>query len=134
MAKVLPTLNINQPIIDDPSQIAVSLLKFAFWNPGSTSSYLEHMLISMRKLRASTGQDITKFPNALQYQLDAAIKRYNDRYTASVTSERLSPTTYKLVISIRDTAGVPLINIDDIVIDDGEIKLKSDLKEIERYE
>lgn len=128
MANVLPTLNINQPIISDPSQIAISILKFAFWNPGWTSNIIEETLVSMRKLRAQTAQDIPDFPNALGDKLDAAIKRYFPRYRANVTYEETGPNTYKLIISLLDNRNIPIISADDIVVKDGEIMLKSDLE------
>ena len=131
MAKVLPTLNINQPIVEDLSQIMVSLLKFAFWNPGWTSSYLEHTLVSMRKLRAETGQDIENFPHRLQVYLGEAVRRYDPSLQVTVTPTRIGVTTYSLSIAITNGQNIPVINLEDIIVRDGEIMLRSDLEPIE---
>ena len=130
MANALPTLNINQPVIEDPHQIMIALLKFLFWNPGWTSSQIEDQLLSMRKFRAQTGQDVGDMKSAIQTCLNNAVKRYRDDWKVSVNHEDLSPTTYRLKIAITDSVGVPVINMNDIVVKDGEIMLKSDLEEI----
>ena len=131
MPNALPTLNVNQPIIDDPTQIMIALLKFLFWNPGWTSSQIEDELLSMRKFRAQTGQEINDMKSTLQTCLNDAVQRYRNDWKASVDHEILSPTTYRLKIAITDNVGVPVINMNDIVVKDGEIMLKSDLKEID---
>lgn len=130
MSYALPTLNINQPIIDDDHLIMLALLKFMFWNPGWTSSQIEDTLLSMRKLRAQCSQDIPDFPQAIQTRLRDAVQRYHPEWKVTVSHEMLSPTTYKLIIAITDEINQPVINMDDFVVRDGEILLKSDLQEI----
>ena len=130
MSYALPTLNINQPIIDDDHLIMLALLKFMFWNPGWTSSQIEDTLLSMRKLRAQCSQDIPDFPQTLQIRLRDAVQRYHPEWKVTVSHEMMSPTTYKLIISITDEINQPVINMDDFVVRDGEILLKSDLQEI----
>lgn len=130
MPYALPTLNINQPIIDDDHLIMLALLKFMFWNPGWTSSQIEDTLLSMRKLRAQCSQDIPDFPQAIQTRLRDAVQRYHPEWKVTVSHEMMSPTTYKLIISITDEINQPVINMDDFVVRDGEILLKSDLQEI----
>lgn len=130
MPYALPTLNINQPIIDDDHLIMMALLKFMFWNPGWTSSQIEDTLLSMRKLRAQCSQDIPDFPQAIQTRLRDAVQRYHPEWKVTVSHEMLSPTTYKLIIAITDEINQPVINMDDFVVRDGEILLKSDLQEI----
>ena len=130
MSYALPTLNINQPIIDDDHLIMLALLKFMFWNPGWTSSQIEDTLLSMRKLRAQCSQDIPDFPQTLQIRLRDAVQRYHPEWKVTVSHEMLSPTTYKLIIAITDEINQPVINMDDFVVRDGEILLKSDLQEI----
>jgi hypothetical protein len=130
MPYALPTLNINQPIIDDDHLIMLALLKFMFWNPGWTSSQIEDTLLSMRKLRAQCSQDIPDFPQAIQTRLRDAVQRYHPEWKVTVSHEMLSPTTYKLIIAITDEINQPVINMDDFVVRDGEILLKSDLQEI----
>lgn len=129
----LPTLNINQPIITEDSQIMASLLKFAIWNPGWTSSQIEDTLVSMRKIRAQYTQDVPDFPQALQGYLDSAVKRYHEDWQANVSYEQVGPNTYTLIIRISDGLNVPVINMDDVVVRDGEILLKSDLEEIDTH-
>lgn len=130
MPYALPTLNINQPIIDDDHLIMLALLKFMFWNPGWTSSQIEDTLLSMRKLRAQCSQDIPDFPQAIQTRLRDAVQRYHPEWKVTVSHEMLSPSTYKLIIAITDEINQPVINMDDFVVRDGEILLKSDLQEI----
>ncbi len=130
MPYALPTLNINQPIIDDDHLIMLALLKFMFWNPGWTSSQIEDTLLSMRKLRAQCSQDIPDFPQAIQTRLRDAVQRYHPEWKVTVSHEMMSPTTYKLIIAITDEINQPVINMDDFVVRDGEILLKSDLQEI----
>lgn len=130
MSYALPTLNINQPIIDDDHLIMLALLKFMFWNPGWTSSQIEDTLLSMRKLRAQCSQDIPDFPQAIQTRLRDAVQRYHPEWKVTVSHEMLSPSTYKLIIAITDEINQPVINMDDFVVRDGEILLKSDLQEI----
>ena len=130
MPYALPTLNINQPIIDDDHLIMLALLKFMFWNPGWTSSQIDATLLSMRKLRAQCSQDIPDFPQAIQTRLRDAVQRYHPEWKVTVSHEMLSPTTYKLIIAITDEINQPVINMDDFVVRDGEILLKSDLQEI----
>lgn len=130
MPYALPTLNINQPIIDDDHLIMLALLKFMFWNPGWTSSQIEDTLLSMRKLRAQCSQDIPDFPQAIQTRLRDAVQRYHPEWKVTVSHEMMSPTTYKLIIAITDEINQPVINMDDFVVKDGEILLKSDLQEI----
>lgn len=130
MSYALPTLNINQPIIDDDHLIMLALLKFMFWNPGWTSSQIEDTLLSMRKLRAQCSQDIPDFPQTLQIRLRDAVQRYHPEWKVTVSHEMLSPTIYKLIIAITDEINQPVINMDDFVVRDGEILLKSDLQEI----
>lgn len=130
MPYALPTLNINQPIIDDDHLIMLALLKFMFWNPGWTSSQIEDTLLSMRKLRAQCSQDIPDFPQVIQTRLRDAVQRYHPEWKVTVSHEMLSPTTYKLIIAITDEINQPVINMDDFVVRDGEILLKSDLQEI----
>lgn len=130
MSYALPTLNINQPIIDDDHLIMLALLKFMFWNPGWTSSQIEDTLLSMRKLRAQCSQDIPDFPQAIQTRLRDAVQRYHPEWKVTVSHEMMSPTTYKLIIAITDEINQPVINMDDFVVRDGEILLKSDLQEI----
>ena len=84
----------------------------------------------MRKFRAQTGQDVGDMKSAIQTCLNSAVKRYRDDWKGSVNHEDLSPTTYRLKIAITDSVGVPVINMNDIVVKDGEIMLKSDLEEI----
>lgn len=130
MPYALPTLNINQPIIDDDHLIMLALLKFMFWNPGWTSSQIEDTLLSMRKLRAQCSQDIPDFPQVIQTRLRDAVQRYHPEWKVTVSHEMLSPSTYKLIIAITDEINQPVINMDDFVVRDGEILLKSDLQEI----
>lgn len=130
----LPTLNINQPIITNMSQIMASLLKFAIWNPGWTSSQIEDSLVSMRKLRAEHMDDVNEFARMLQIKLDMAVKRYRSDWKASVSCYQTGVDTVNLTIKIADSMNVPVISMDDVIVRDGEILLKSDLKEIREDE
>ena len=125
---VIPTLFINQPVIEKDSEIAAYLLKFTFWNPGWTSSQIENMLCSMRKIRASTNEDISKFPHTLQSILTDAVRRFNPAWKVVVTTELTAVNVYKLIISMQDGQGTPLILSKDIVIKDNEFMLATELE------
>lgn len=126
---VIPTLFINQPIIDKDSELMTYLLKFSFFNPGWTSNWIEEQLVSMRKLRALHTEDIRAFPMALQDVLNSAVQNYNPQWKAAVTTKTIDTLTYTLIISITDQDGVPVISSDSIVIKDGDIMLASELEE-----
>lgn len=128
MAIVIPTLNINQPIITQSSDQMAYLLKFMFWNPGWTSSIVESTLLSLRKLRAKYTEDISTYPQAIEALLKMAVYNYNTQWTASVRTDRIEDRTYALVISIVGNDGVPIINNDSIVIRDGQVMLRTDLE------
>ena len=58
------------------------------------------------------------------------MKRYHSDWQANVSYRQVGVNTYTLIIRITDGMNVPVINMDDIVVRDGEILLKSDLEEI----
>lgn len=125
---VIPTLFINQPVIKNDSEIAAYLLKFTFWNPGWTSSQIDNMLCSMRKIRAQTNEDIHKFPSTLQSVLTDAVRRFNPAWKVIVNAEQTDVNVYKLVISMQDGQGTPLLLSKDIAIRDGEFILATELE------
>ena len=53
---------------------------------------------------------------------------YHPGYSATVKATRVTKTTYNLHIAVLDRAGAPVLTADDFVIDNGEFKLKSEVR------
>lgn len=126
MPGVIPSLSLNMPLITDPKEQVVYLLKHAFHNPGWTSSFIEDSLVSMRKLRAQYTEDKTKFTSALQIYLQNAIQRYQPSFRVEVSSRDVDVNTYTLVIAITDSMNRLVLSTSDIKVIDGVIVLKTD--------
>lgn len=134
MAGVIPTLFINQMQIESPQDVIAYLLKFMMTNPGWTSSQIESSLLSIKKFVSKNTENIDVLPGAIQSVLDAAVKRYFPDYNASVTAAKMSVNTYNLEISVTDQFGAVVLSSNDFVIEDGEFKLISEVRNIKQTE
>ncbi len=124
----IPVLFINQMEISTPQDVAAYLIRFLIMNPGWTSSQIESTLLSMRKSVSTTAEDIARLPEYIQDSLNTAMAAYHPGYSATVKATRVTKTTYNLHIAILDRTGAPVLTADDFVIDNGEFKLKSEVR------
>jgi len=133
---VIPTLFLNNQVINTDSDIAAYILKFLFWNPGRTSNQIEDELVSMRYLAAKYGENINSFPQALQDRLTQVLKKYNDKWTAEVTVINRSDDklTYGLNIRMTDGAGNLLINTNSLAIKDGMLTVRNEMDDDDSYD
>lgn len=132
MPGVIPTLFLNQMEISTPQDIAAYLLKFLIHNPGWTSSQIESTLLSMRKFVAETAEDVDMLPETIQSTFTAALDKYFPGYKVQASATRQTATTYALLITIRDSVGTPLLTTDDFIVEDGEFKLRSEVRDTSR--
>lgn len=130
MPGAIPTLFVNQPSLSSPPDVVAYLLRFMATNPGWTSSQIEASLLSMRKFVFKHTEDIAVLPGAIQAVLDAAVKRYFPNYNAVVLGKRVTETRYSLQISVTDALGASVLSTDDFVIDNGEFKLVSEIRNV----
>jgi len=130
MAGVIPTLFINQMQIDSPQDVIAYLLKFMMANPGWTSSQIESSLLSMKKFVSNNTENIEILPGAIQSVLDAAVKRFFPDFNAKVSANQMSTNTYNLEISVTDPVGATVLTSNDFVIEDGEIKLLAEVRNL----
>jgi len=123
---LIPTFFLNQQILTEPGEICAYILKFLFWNPGSTSEQIENSLVSMRKLGAKTNQNINDFPKELNYKLNEIIKKFNSTWQVEVETANIDNVnlTYSLIIRIIDSAGNLLINNNDLMVKNGLLTIK----------
>ncbi len=119
---VIPSLNLNNDKLSDPQDKLAYLIKFVLLSPGFTSSFMEHSLISFRKLEAAYGRDKGNFASILQEKLNGAVfNMFPDAgYKVSVTTEdNEDGTGFAVTISITNASGVPVIGTDKIYVTDG---------------
>ena len=124
----IPALFINQMEISTPQDVAAYLIRFLIMNPGWTSSQIESTLLSMRKSVSATAEDIARLPEYIQDSLNIAMDAYHPGYSATVKATQVTKTTYNLHIAVLDRTGAPVLTADDFVIDNGEFKLKSEVR------
>jgi len=116
--------------LNTPQDVAAYLIRFLITNPGWTSSQIESSLLSMRKFVAKTAEDIARLPHLIQETLQEAMSSYYPGYGATVKATRITKTTYNLHITMLDRLGAPILTVDDFVIDNGEFKLKSEVRSL----
>ena len=116
---VIPTLSINNPVIESGADKMIYLLKFLMYNPGWTSSWYDSKLLSMRRSMAQYTEDIDKLVPALQNFLNDVIQKYYPSYSCSIktTFDDDAHTKYSMDIFIRDGAGNIVISLDKIKSD-----------------
>jgi len=114
--------------ISTPQDVAAYLIRFLIMNPGWTSSQIESTLLSMRKSVSATAEDIARLPEYIQDSLNIAMAAYHPGYSATVKATQVTKTTYNLHIAVLDRTGAPVLTADDFVIDNGEFKLKSEVR------
>ena len=120
MAKsVIPTLNINDPVLESGADKMIYLLKFLMYNPGWTSSWYENRLLSMRRSMAQYTENADQLVPALENFLTEVIRKYYPSYSCSIktTFEDDAHTKYSMDIAIRDGAGNIVISLDKIKSD-----------------
>ena len=123
---VIPVLSINTDQLTKKEDQIAYIIRHAFYNPGWTSSQIEGSLISMRRLLAHYEYDRNEFVNGLKQKLELAVKHLYANMNVSVDSVLLSPNTYKVVISITNDQGVPVLSSSNIKVVDNEIILDFD--------
>lgn len=132
---VVPTLFLNNQVINTDSDIAAYILKFLFWNPGSTSNQLEEYLVSMRKLAATYAENINTFPAQLERKLNDVLHNYNTQWNSevTVTDRNDEALTYGLNIRITNGLGELLINTKSLCIKNGLLTIKNEMDEDEEF-
>lgn len=123
---VIPVLGLNTDQLTRKDDQLAYILRHAFNNPGWTSSQIEGSLVSMRRLLAKYEQNPGEFTAALRTQLETAIKHLYATYTVNVSYETLTPQTYKVIISIVDGNGQPVLSSDAIKVVDNRLVLSFD--------
>ena len=123
---VIPVLSINTDQLTKKEDQIAYIIRHAFYNPGWTSSQIEGSLISMRRVLAHYEYDRNEFVNGLKQKLELAVKHLYATMNVSVDSVVLSPNTYKVVISITNDQGVPVLSSSNIKVIDNEIILDFD--------
>lgn len=132
---VVPTFFLNEQIINTESDICAYLLKFLFWNPGSTSNQIEHTLLSMRKLAATHAEDINTFPIQLGQMLTDTLQRYHAgwRCEVEVIDRNDEMKTYGLKIRMLDQNGVNLLSTDSLMIKDGYLTIRNEYEDTDTF-
>lgn len=121
MKTVIPSYSLYTDRVTDPHEQMAYLLSFAFMNPGSTSSQIEDMLVSIRKLLAECGHDKARFVTALESQLHSAVERYNPRYRTIVKADDISDIAYRITVSIYDEYDQLVVNRNMLRVSDGNL-------------
>ena len=113
---VIPTLNINDPVLESGADKMIYLLKFLMYNPGWTSSWYDSKLLSMRRSMAEYTESARTLVPALERFLTEVIRKYYPSYSChiEVIYEDDAQTQYSMDISIRDAAGNLVISLDRI--------------------
>lgn len=123
----IPTLHLGPTqIIQDKKDIAAYIVRHALNNPGGTSSFVEHELVSFRKLEAEFGENGQLLAKELEGKLNAILYKYfgDDSFMTEVEYEQYdSSSKYKLAINITDASGVPLISNTSISLNNRKISI-----------
>ena len=111
---VIPTLDINQPVITNKSDKMTYLLKFLMYNPGWVSSWYDNHLLSMRQSMAANTEDRNKLVPALQQYLNQVIHNFYPDYSCTLETHdhNNDPLVYDIDIYIRDGLGNIVIQLD----------------------
>lgn len=131
----IPTFFLNEQVINTESDICAYLLKFLFWNPGSTSNQIEETLLSMRKMSATYAEDINTFPAQLQLKLTEALNRYNTGWKSEieVIERNEEAKTYGLRLKILDNSGINILTTDSLMIKDGYLTIRNEMEDTGTY-
>ena len=120
---VIPTLDLNHPVLTNRSDQMIYLLKFLMYNPGYISSWMDDDLMSMRKSMAKYTEDPEKLVPALQQYLSAAVQRFYSDYSCVIDTipDEGNPDNYTMVIHIRDNLGQDVVTLDKVRKDDSNL-------------
>ena len=126
MAKaVFPSLrNIAVPNLKLIPDQMLQVLIFFFANPGRTSSYNEHEMVSFRDLNSRYGNNPDAMCRECSQALSAACSRYVSGAHAECSwvkdfhrdEDNILQGTYKMDITVRDGSGIPIIDHQQVVI------------------
>ena len=123
---VIPVLSINtDQLVRKEDQLAY-IIRHAFYNPGWTSSQIENVLVSMRRLIAQYEYDKNEFANALKQRLELAVKHLYADHSVTVETYDISPVKYGVVISVLNNQGQPVLSSSAIKVENNEIILEFD--------
>lgn len=117
---VIPTLDLNHPLLSTKADKMIYLLKFLMYNPGWVSSQIDDNLMSMRKSMATYTEDPDKLVPHLEAYLNEAIHRFYEDYTCHIDTE-FDPgnkDNYTMVIHILDSTGRDVIPLEKVRKDD----------------
>lgn len=120
---VIPTFTDGtKEIVKTPSGIASYLIYFFFTNPGDISTTFPD-LISFRKLHAQLGNSSAMMCTAIQTMFQDILNEHfpDSGITVEVTEERVTDTTFKLLIKIRDRYQSYLIDPSAVTVDGDDV-------------
>ncbi len=120
---VIPTLDLNHPVLTNRSDQMIYLLKFLMYNPGYVSSWMDDDLMSMRKSMAKYTEDPDRLVPALQQYLSSAVQRFYGDYSCVIDTipDEGNPDNYTMVIHIRDNLGNDVVTLDKVRKDDSNL-------------
>lgn len=132
---VVPTFFLNEQVINTDSDICAYILKFLFWNPGSTSNQIEQSLLSMRKMSATYAEDINVFPMQLGHAITNALQSYNRNWNCHVEVAHRDDEnkTYGLLLKITDGSGNNLLTTDSLMIKDGYLTVRNEYEDTNTF-
>lgn len=126
MAKaVFPSLrNIAVPNLKLIPDQMLQILIFFFANPGRTSSYNESEMVSFRDINSRYGNNPEAMCNECARALTDACSRYSTGAHVECSwvqdyhkdEDGVLQGTYKMDITVRDGAGIPIIEHQQVVI------------------
>jgi hypothetical protein len=128
---VVPTLH-HSPInlLTSIEDKIASLIQFMLFNPGMTSSLVEPLMLSYRKMEGENAGDIETLCKEMSTKLTLAIQRIapGQEIRAEVSAvnnlENEPETLHRLSIKIIDRNGITLIPLTHVTVDEnGFLKL-----------
>ncbi len=130
---VIPTLQAGVRQKIDSTNIVDTcayILRHAVHNPGYTSEYIEHKLVSLRKINAAHDSDPSGMAPDFKAQLEAALLTatgHQIEVTVDYESNVGEPEKYTLSISLVDlTTNTPVIPYGKITADNQQLSIKFD--------
>jgi len=122
---VFPSLrNISVPNLTLVADQMLQVLIFFFANPGRTSSFNEHEMVSFRDINSRYGNN----PDSMCQECSTALTNACSRYLAGCHVEctwekdfhkdedNILQGTYSMEVSVLDSSGVPIIDHQQVMI------------------
>ena len=127
---VIPVLSLGQDQLTRPADQIAYILRHAFYNPGWTSSYIEHYLISLQKLFAECHHNLSEMSNRLAEKLRYTLNElYDGAYQVNMEIYSVDEITQGVKIIIVDNNQNLVLSSDDIRVSNGECYIRQTLGE-----